>query len=406
MKARWLVPLLLAALVVALAGPALPGATRAAAAAATPPAAARSGPRPVLTFASRGPRVVEAQTLLNRHGYRVPVTGFYGLLTVRQVRRFQVAHGIRNTGQVGPLTWPKLLGGAGRRPAAQAPASRSAAPRPVLTFGSRGPLVAEAQRLLGRHGYRVRVTGLYWLDTVRQVRRFQVAHGIRNTGQVGPLTWPKLLGRRSGPLARATPAARAARPARTSAARAAGVVYLTFDDGPTPAWTPQVLDLLARYRARATFFVVGRSAATWPGLVRRAYASGHGVGNHTWNHRRLTGLRGAGLAAEVGATSAVIGRATGARPRCLRPPYGTVDAASAYQARALGLRLTMWDVDPYDWRRPGAGVIAGRVLSRVRSGDVVLLHDGGGDRSQTVAALRQVLASLSARGFRFRALCR
>jgi peptidoglycan/xylan/chitin deacetylase (PgdA/CDA1 family) len=398
MKARWLIPLLPVALVVALAGPAAPGAAPAAAA-----AVARPGQRPILTFASRGAAVRRAQTLLNRHGYRVPVTGFYGLLTVRQVRRFQIAHGIRNTGQVGPLTWPKLLAGAGRRPAARAPASRPAARRPVLTFGSRGSLVAEAQRLLGRHGYRVRVTGLYWLETVRQVRRFQVAHGIRNTGQVGPLTWPRLLGRRSGPLARAAPAAR---PARGSAARPAGVVYLTFDDGPTPTWTPRVLDLLARYRARATFFVVGRSAATWPELVRRAYAAGHGVGNHTWSHRRLTGLRGRALVAEVGATSAVIGRATGARPRCLRPPYGTVDAASAYQARALGLRLTMWDVDPYDWRRPGAGVIAGRVLGRVRSGDVVLLHDGGGDRSQTVAALRQVLASLSARGFRFRALCR
>src|SRR5215213_2123640 len=314
MQARWLVPLLLVALVVALAGPAAPGAAPAAAAAVV-----RSGPRPILTFASRGAAVRRAQALLNRHGYRVPVTGFYGLLTVRQVRRFQVAH------------------------------------------------------------------------------------GIRNTGQVGPLTWPKLLGRRSGPLVRAAPAAR---PARASASRSAGVVYLTFDDGPTPTWTPRVLDLLARSRARATFFVVGRSVATWPGLVRRAYAAGHGVGNHTWSHRRLTGLRGRSLTAEVGATSAVIGRATGARPRCLRPPYGTVDAASVYQARALGLRLTMWDVDPYDWRRPGAGVIAGRVLSRVGSGDVVLLHDGGGDRSQTVAALQQVLASLSARGFGFRALCR
>ena len=401
MQARWLVPLLLVALVVALVGPAAPGVAPAAAAAVV-----RSGPRPVLTFASRGAAVRRAQTLLNRHGYRVPVTGFYGLLTVRQVRRFQVAHGIRNTGQVGPLPGPQRRGGAGRHPAARAPASHPAASRPVLTFGSRGPLVAEVQRLLGRHGYRVRVTGLYWLQTVRQVRRFQVAHGIRNTGQVGPLTWPKLLGRRSGPLARATPAARVARPSRAPASGSAGVVYLTFDDGPTPTWTPRVLDLLARYRARATFFVVGRSAATWPGLVRRAYAAGHGVGNHTWSHRRLTGLRGRSLTAEVGATSAVIGRATGARPRCLRPPYGTVDAASVYQARALGLRLTMWDVDPYDWRRPGAGVIAGRVLSRVGSGDVVLLHDGGGDRSQTVAALQQVLASLSARGFRFRALCR
>src|SRR5215218_4093390 len=274
MQARWLVPLLLVALVVALAGPAAPAAA---------PAVVRSGPRPILTFASRGAAVRRAQALLNRRGFQVPVTGFYGLLTVRQVRRFQVAHGIRNTGQVGPLTWPKLLGRGGRRPAARAPAGRSAASRPVLTFGSRGPLVAEAQRLLGRHGYRVRVTGLYWLETVRQVRRFQVAHGIRNTGQVGPLTWPKLLGRGSGPLARATPTGRVARAARAPAAR---VVYLTFDDGPTPTWTPRVLDLLTRYRARATFFVVGRSAATWPGLVRRAYVAGHGVGNHTWSHPR------------------------------------------------------------------------------------------------------------------------
>src|SRR5215211_1414634 len=134
MKARWLVPLLLVALVVALVGAAAPGAAPAAA------AVARPGPRPILTFASRGAAVRRAQVLLNRHGYRVPVTGFYGLLTVRQARRFQVAHGIRNTGQVGPLTWPKLLGGGSRRPAARAPASRpparAATRRPVLTFGS------------------------------------------------------------------------------------------------------------------------------------------------------------------------------------------------------------------------------------------------------------------------------
>jgi peptidoglycan/xylan/chitin deacetylase (PgdA/CDA1 family) len=319
MKARWLAPLLLVAVVVALAAPPTPAPR-----AATLTAAAQPPRRPVLTFASRGPLVRQAQQLLNRHGYRVPVTGFYGILTVRQVRRFQVAHGIRNTGQVGPLTWPRLLAGRGRRPAAK--------PTPA----------------------------------VRQ--------------------------------------APAARP--TAAARPAGVVYLTFDDGPTPAYTPRVLALLARHRARATFFVVGRNAATWPGLVRRELAAGHGVGNHTWSHRRLTGLRGGRLQAEVGAASAAIRRATGSGPRCLRPPYGTVDAASAYQVRALGLRLVLWDVDSNDWRRPGAGVIAGRVLSRVRSGDVVLFHDGGGNREQTLAALDQVLSALSARGFRFSALCR
>jgi peptidoglycan-N-acetylglucosamine deacetylase len=320
MKARWLMLLLL------VVGPAMPAA-HAPDAAAVVKTAARPARRPVLTLGSRGAAVQQAQSLLNRHGYRVPVTGFYGVLTVRQMRRFQVAHGIRMTGQVGPLTWPKLLAGGGAGAAARSAPGPSPGAAP-------GPAPA-----------------------------------------------------RAGP-------------------GSGGVVYLTFDDGPTPAYTPQVLDLLARHRARATFFVVGRNAAAYPGLVRRAYAAGHGVGSHTHSHRRLTDLRGGRLEAEVGAANTVISRATGAPVRCLRPPYATVDAASAHRVRALGLRLVLWDVDSNDWRRPGAGVIAGRVLGRVRSGDVVLLHDGGGNRDQTVAALRQVLASLSARGFRFSALCR
>jgi peptidoglycan-N-acetylglucosamine deacetylase len=208
------------------------------------------------------------------------------------------------------------------------------------------------------------------------------------------------------PAAATVRAARAADPPDPAPAGTAGVVYLTFDDGPDPVYTPRVLELLARYRARATFFVLGRSVAAHPELVRQEFAAGHGVGNHTWSHRRLTTLAGGRLEAEVGATSAAIQRATGAPVRCLRPPYAAVDAASAGRVRALGLRLVLWDVETKDWRTPGAGVIAGRVLGRVRSGDVVLLHDGGGNRDQTVAALDRVLASLSARGFRFSALCR
>jgi peptidoglycan/xylan/chitin deacetylase (PgdA/CDA1 family) len=284
--------------------------------------------------------------------------------------------------------------------AAVAPADRPApVRRPVLGVGSRGAAVRRVQSLLNGHAYPVPVTGYYGTVTARQVRRFQAANGIPATGKVGPLTWPKLLGQPAGQAAAA-----AAAPA--PAPGTAGVVHLTFDDGPTPAWTPRVLELLARHRAQATFFVVGRQAAAHPELVRQAWAAGHGVGNHTWTHRRLTRLGAGALQAEVGPTSAAIQRATGAPVRCLRPPHGTVDAATAAQARALGLRLVMWDVDSNDWRRPGAGVIAGRVLGRVRAGDVVLLHDGGGDRSQTVAALQQVLASLSARGFRFSPLCR
>jgi peptidoglycan/xylan/chitin deacetylase (PgdA/CDA1 family) len=345
---------------------------------------ARPTDRPVLTFGSRGRLVRQVQTLLNRRGYRVPVTGFYGVLTVRQVRRFQVDHGIRNTGQVGPLTWPVLLRGG--TPVV------SASGRPLLTLGSRGGPVRRAQELLNRRGYRVPVTGFYWVLTARQVRRFQVDHGIRNTGQVGPLTWPVLLGG-GGRIAAA---------ARSSG----GVVYLTFDDGPTPAHTPQILALLARYRARATFFVVGRSAVAYPGLVGREFAAGHGVGNHTFTHASLPGLGSGRLEREVGSTNQAIRRATGAPARCLRPPYGAIDSASARRVGAFGLRIVTWTLDSNDWRGLGSGAIAGRVLGRVRSGDVVLMHDGGGNRTQTVAALGTVLSSLSARGFRFAALCR
>ena len=280
--------------------------------------------------------------------------------------------------------------------------------RPILAYGSRGAAVRQIQSLLNRHGYRVPVTGFYAALTARQVRRFQVAHGIRSTGKVGPLTWGKLLAGGGGRAARPAPAARPTptSPTAPAAAGSAGVVYLTFDDGPTPAWTPRVLALLARYQARATFFVLGRSAAAHSELVRQEFAAGHGVGNHTWSHRRLTNLSGAQLVAEVNATSTAIRQITGAPVRCLRPPFATVDAASAEQVRALGLRLVLWDIDTNDWLRPGTGAIAGRVLGRVRSGDVILMHDGGGNRSETVAALEQVLATLSARGYRFHALCR
>ena len=320
MKARWLTPLLLGAVLV---GPAAPAPDAAAVAKAAKPVRAAPAPRPILIPGSRGPAVRRAQALLNRHGYQVPVTGFYGGLTARQVRRFQAANGIRTTGKVGPLTWPRLVGD-GSRPGAAPPAPATPAP--------------------------------------------------------------------------------AAAPA--PAAGSAGEVYLTFDDGPTPAWTPQILETLARYQARATFFVVGRNATAYPELVAQAYAAGHGIGNHTWSHQRLTGLRNGRLETEVDATSAAIQQATGAPVGCLRPPYAMVDPASAARVRTLGLRLVLWDIDTTDWRQPGVAVIAGRVLDRVRSGDVVLLHDGGGNRSQTVAALERLLASLSASGFRFSAMCR
>jgi peptidoglycan hydrolase-like protein with peptidoglycan-binding domain len=154
--------------------------------------------RPILRYGDRGPAVRTAQTLLSRHGYRVPVTGFFGPITRRQVRRFQAARRIRTTGNVGPLTWAALDP---RPPRTTVPQTTilptgpsSSGGRPILMYGSRGRWVRTAQDLLCRRGYTVPVTGVFGPITLGQVRRFQAARRIRTTGNVGPLTWAALVG--------------------------------------------------------------------------------------------------------------------------------------------------------------------------------------------------------------------
>lgn len=181
------------------------------------------------------------------------------------------------------------------------------------------------------------------------------------------------------------------------------VIYLTFDDGPDPTYTPQVLDLLARYGARATFFVIGRRAAAHPELLQAIVAGGHTLGNHTYNHPSLAGMGREQVHRELQQTQEVLG---GMGVACMRPPYGAVDPFTATYAAELGLRLVRWDLDPQDWARPGSATIAEHVLARAAPGRVILLHDGGGDRSQTVAALEQILSGLNAQGYRFVPYCR
>lgn len=188
------------------------------------------------------------------------------------------------------------------------------------------------------------------------------------------------------------------------AAPAARVVHLTFDDGPDPRWTPQVLALLRRYDAHATFFVLGRSVEAQPALARRIVREGHTIANHSYDHARLTSLSEPQLGNQIDRAEAAIRRATGVRTHLLRPPFGAIDARTRGLASARGYRAELWDVDPQDWRRPGAAAIVANVLAGVRPGATVLLHDGGGDRSQTVAALASVLETLRARGYTFTAL--
>lgn len=178
------------------------------------------------------------------------------------------------------------------------------------------------------------------------------------------------------------------------------VIYLTFDDGPDPRWTPQVLRILARHNAKATFFMLGQNAAAKPGLVDRVRRDGHAVANHTWSHPQLTGLSPAGIRSQLERTSTAIG----GKDRCMRPPYGATNAHVASTVREGGRRSVLWDVDTNDWRRPGVRTIEDRVVQAAKPGAVMLMHDAGGDRSQTVGALDGALTRMSARGYTFRAL--
>ena len=185
-----------------------------------------------------------------------------------------------------------------------------------------------------------------------------------------------------------------------------------YDDGPNASgpdggYTEEMLALLKQYNAHATFFNVGKSVNAWPDVVRAVVSAGHYVANHTWDHSALAGLTKEEFVAEAERTKQAIIQAAGdlftldKDVRYLRPPYGSTDANTRQYAADLGYATVLWDVDPQDWRRPGTEAIGDHVLSHVFPGAIVLMHDGGGDRSQSVAALEIILRELSAKGYRF-----
>ena len=188
------------------------------------------------------------------------------------------------------------------------------------------------------------------------------------------------------------------------------VVYLTFDDGPTK-YTPLFVELLNRYNARGTFFTLGSQVDYSPDTTGLAAAAGHYQANHTYWHPNLTYLGQTQFNTEIQIAHDAIQRATNGqdqdrgRPLCLRPPYGAVNYYTESYASALGYELALWDVDPQDWRQPGAWQIANHIIAYSYPGAIILLHDGGGYRDQTQAALEIVLQSLSDQGYRFESLC-
>ena len=168
---------------------------------------------------------------------------------------------------------------------------------------------------------------------------------------------------------------------------------LTFDDGPDRL-TGDLLDALAEHGRRATFFLVGCQVAARAELVRRIVADGHAVGNHSWDHPSLPSLTEPEIVGQLRRTSDAIEAVCGLRPAIFRPPYGARDARVDRAAAALGMQTLLWDVDPADWSSPGVEPIAA-AIREAADGEVVLLHDGRGDRRQTLAAVRLALAQLA-----------
>jgi peptidoglycan/xylan/chitin deacetylase (PgdA/CDA1 family) len=184
-------------------------------------------------------------------------------------------------------------------------------------------------------------------------------------------------------------------------------VALTFDDGPGPS-TPAVLDVLRAHGVHATFFVVGRQVATEPDMLRRIVAEGHALGDHTWSHRipSLTaGWNPSRLADEIKRTNKMISETTGRKTCLFRPPGGVVKGARTV-TRAAGLSMILWSIDPRDWAAPANQKFAPIIRKRVAAGlseehPVILLHDGGGNRAATVAALPDIINDYRSAGYRF-----
>jgi len=179
-------------------------------------------------------------------------------------------------------------------------------------------------------------------------------------------------------------------------------VALTIDDGPSPVYTPQVLRVLEQHGITASFSMVGQNVASYPGIAREVASAGHAIANHTWSHPDMAVLSVAAMRDEITRASEEVHAATGQRPTLFRAPYGAWSPGLLEYFEAQGLSPLDWSVDPRDWARPGVTAIVRDILRTTRTGSVILEHDGGGDRSQTVAALKIVLPRLLDEGFRFR----
>jgi peptidoglycan/xylan/chitin deacetylase (PgdA/CDA1 family) len=178
-------------------------------------------------------------------------------------------------------------------------------------------------------------------------------------------------------------------------------IALTIDDGPDPVYTPQVLRLLHKYGVTATFSMVGIHVAAYPHLARAVAEAGHHIANHTWTHSNLVHKPAHRVHTELAWTSHAIHSATGVRAQLFRAPYGAWSPTVIRQCEQMRMMPMDWSVDPRDWMRPGVRSIVRNIMHNTHPGSIILEHDGGGNRSQTVAALGIVVPRLLREGYHF-----
>jgi peptidoglycan/xylan/chitin deacetylase (PgdA/CDA1 family) len=176
------------------------------------------------------------------------------------------------------------------------------------------------------------------------------------------------------------------------------LVALTYDDGPHPKYTPMILDVLKKHNANATFFVVGERAEILPEIVTRAGMEGHSIGNHTYSHADLTKLGEVGVISQISRTNEVVEGITGIRPTLMRPPLGARNKKIDGLIKGQNMYNIMWNVDPVDWNSSDAKLIYGKVVNKIQSGDIVVLHDF---YPNTVTATDMILSTLSKQGYSF-----
>jgi len=179
-------------------------------------------------------------------------------------------------------------------------------------------------------------------------------------------------------------------------------IALTFDDGPWPNSTAQVLDVLKKSNVKATFFMVGMQVQKYPQLLKQVVANGHAIGNHTWSHQ-YDHYNASAAAREIDRTAEIVYKTTGVKTSLFRPPAGILNNGLVSYAHEKKYAVVMWSVDSKDWRsrRTTRQAFIDNVLKEAKPGGIVLLHDGGGDRSNTVQALPQLISQLKKHGYKF-----